>query len=306
MGQLVDGEWHVSAPDKGDESGAYKRVDSAFRHRVTADGSSAFAAEPGRYHLFVAMACPWSQRTMLMRVLKKLDDVISMSFVQPLMLEEGWTFDPADPLTGARRLYEVYQLADRHYTGKVTVPVLWDKQRRTIVSNESADIVRMFNSEFNQLTGDSSDYYPAELASEIDAVNERIYNTVNNGVYKAGFATRQKVYEHEATRLFESLDWLDERLSTREYLVGDQLTEADWRLFPTLVRFDAVYYGHFKCNRRHVYQYPSLWRYVQRLYRLPGIAATIDLAQYRLHYYGSHRSINPWGIVPVGPQIEFG
>lgn len=305
MGQLIDGRWHRGAVDRGDESGAYRRSDSAFRARVTADGSSDFPAEAGRYHLIVSPACPWSHRTMLLRMLKRLEGVVSMNAVEPLMLEDGWTFAEPDPVTGARRLYEVYAAARRDYTGKASVPVLWDRQRRTIVNNESSEIIRMFNREFAAFTAERTDYYPAPLAAQIDAINERVYREVNDAVYRAGFATRQEIYEREVTQLFSALDWLEAHLDAHECLVGNQLTEADWRLFPTLVRFDAVYFGHFKCNRRHVYQYPALWRFVRRLYAVPGVAATVDIDHYKRHYYGSHRSINPNGIVPVGPDIDF-
>lgn len=242
---------------------------------------------------------------MIFRVLKKLEDVISISYLEPAMLENGWTFREPDPLTGARYLYEVYQRADPRYTGRATVPVLWDKRTGTIVNNESSDIVRMLNSEFNAFTDDRTDYYPAELAAEIDALNARIYETVNNGVYRAGFAARQEAYESAVRTLFESLDWLEALLSRQRYLLGDRLTEADWRLFPTLVRFDAVYYGHFKCNLRHVYEYPALWAYTRELYQIPGIAATVAIDEYKAHYYGSHRHINPSGIVPLGPVLDF-
>jgi putative glutathione S-transferase len=305
MGVLRDGRWESVATYADERSGEFVRQASRFRQRVTADGSSGFKAEPGRYHLYVAHACPWCHRTMIFRTLKQLTGVISMSAVEPLMLENGWSFREPDPLTGARHIYEIYQLAEPRYTGRATVPILWDKQTRTIVNNESSDIIRMFNSEFNAITGDDTDYYPPELAQQIDEINARIYDTVNNGVYRAGFATKQSAYETAVRQLFDSLDWLEDRLIHRHYLLGDRLTEADWRLFPTLVRFDVVYYGHFKCNLRHVYEYPALWDYVRRLYHMPGIAETVFLDEYKAHYYGSHRHINPSGIVPVGPQIDF-
>ena len=305
MGMLIDGQWRSEASYADPRSGAFQRRPSTYRARVSADGSTGFPAEANRYPLYVARACPWSHRTMIFRVLKKLEDVISISYLEPAMLENGWTFREPDPLTGARYLYEVYQRADPRYTGRATVPVLWDKRTGTIVNNESSDIVRMLNSEFNAFTDDRTDYYPAELAAEIDALNARIYETVNNGVYRAGFAARQEAYESAVRTLFESLDWLEALLSRQRYLLGDRLTEADWRLFPTLVRFDAVYYGHFKCNLRHVYEYPALWAYTRELYQIPGIAATVAIDEYKAHYYGSHRHINPSGIVPLGPVLDF-
>lgn len=305
MGLLVDGTWRNDWYDTERTGGAFERPSTAFRRWITADGSSGFPAEPGRYHLFLALACPWCHRTLLFRLLKRLESVISASFVEPLMLENGWTFAAPDPLTGARYAYEIYRRADPRYTGRASVPILWDKKTATIVNNESADIIRMLNRAFDALTEERTDYYPPELAREIDAINARIYDTVNNGVYKAGFATRQEPHERAVRALFETLDWLEERLSGRRYLLGDRLTEADWRLFPTLVRFDAVYYGHFKCNLRHVYEYPALWDYTRALYQRPGVAATIDLENFKTHYYGSQRSVNPSGVIPLGPRIEF-
>lgn len=305
MGILIDGQWRSEASYADPKSGAFERRPSTFRAQVSADGGSDFPAEAGRYHLYVARACPWSHRTMIFRVLKKLEDVISIGYVEPAMLDHGWTFREPDPLTGARYVYELYQRANPRYTGRATVPVLWDKRTGTIVNNESSDIVRMLNSQFAAFTDDRTDYYPAELAAEIDALNARIYEAVNNGVYRAGFATRQEAYESAVRTLFESLDWLEARLARQRYLLGDRLTEADWRLFPTLVRFDAVYYGHFKCNLRHVYEYPALWAYTRELYQMPGIAATVAIEEYKAHYYGSHRHINPSGIVPLGPVLDF-
>ena len=305
MGLLIDGQWRDAWYDTSKSGGAFIRQASTFRRWVTADGSSGFPAAAGRYHLYLALACPWCHRTLLFRTLKRLESVISVSFVEPLMLEHGWSFAEPDPLTGARHVYEIYQRADLHYTGRATVPILWDKQSGTIVNNESSDIVRMLNREFAAFTDDRTDYYPAELAAEIDAVNARIYDTVNNGVYKAGFATQQDAYEAAVRTLFETLDWIEARLSKQRYLVDDRLTEADWRLFPTLVRFDAVYYGHFKCNLRHVYEYPALWDYTRALYQVPGVAETVDLRNFKTHYYGSHRTINPTGIIPLGPNIDF-
>jgi glutathionyl-hydroquinone reductase len=304
MGLLVEGKW-VDRWYDTEKSGAFERGQSRFRQFVTADGASGFKAEAGRYHLFLAMACPWCHRVLLMRALKKLDAAISVSFVEPLMLEEGWVFAAPDPIAGARRVYEIYLKADPIHTGRCTVPILWDKRTNTIVNNESSEIIRMLNGEFREFTDDRADYYPADLAAEIDAVNARVYDTVNNGVYKAGFATKQKPYEQAVRALFQSLDWLEATLSKRRFLMGERVTEADIRLFPTLVRFDAVYYGHFKCNLRHVYEYPALWRYTREIYRMPGAAATVDVAVFKRHYYGSHRTINPSGVVPLGPRIAF-
>jgi putative glutathione S-transferase len=304
MGVLIDGEWRDEPPREGG-SGEFVREASQLRDRITADGSSGFQAAAGRYHLFVARACPWCHRTMIMRVLKRLEGIISISFVEPAMLEQGWRFSRPDPLTGARYVYELYQQADPLFTGRATVPVLWDKESNSIVNNESSDIIRMLNSEFDEITHELTDYYPAALAGEIDEVNDRIYQSVNNGVYRAGFATSQSAYESAVRELFSSLDWIEQRLQGQRYLVGDLLTEADWRLFPTLVRFDAVYYGHFKCNVRHVYEYPALWGYTRDLYQMPGIAPTVAIEEYKAHYYGSHRKLNPSGIVPVGPLLDF-
>lgn len=305
MGILIDGQWRTDSQYADAKTGEFVRQSSRFRHRITADGSSGFPAERGRYHLYVSRACPWSHRTMIFRVLKGLEEIVSISYVEPVMLEHGWTFREPDPITGARTVYELYQRADSRYTGRATVPVLWDKKTSTIVSNESSDIIRMFNTEFAQLTADRTDYYPADLAPQIDALNARIYDTVNNGVYRAGFATKQAPYEAAVKTLFESLDWLEERLTTHRYLLGERLTEVDWRLFPTLVRFDAVYYGHFKCNLRHIYEYPALWGYTRELYQMPGIAATVAIDEYKAHYYLSHRHINPSGVVPLGPRLDF-
>ena len=305
MGILIDGQWRSEASYADAQSGEFRRQQSRFRRHITAAGSSGFPAEAGRYHLYVANACPWCHRTLIYRVLKRLEGVISVGHVEPAMLEEGWTFREPDPITGARTAYELYQRADPHYTGRATLPVLWDLKTHTLVNNESSDIIRMFDTQFAALTGDRSTLYPAELASEIDAVNARVYETVNNGVYRAGFASRQPAYESAVRALFESLDWLEARLSTRRYLTGNRITEADWRLFPTLVRFDAVYYGHFKCNLRHVYEYPALWAYTRELYQVDGIARTVFLDEYKQHYYSSHRNINPTGIVPLGPVLDF-
>ncbi|MDE1146270.1 MAG: glutathione S-transferase family protein [Azospirillaceae bacterium] len=317
MGLLVDGEWRDTWYDTKSTGGRFVRKDSAFRNWVTADGSAGpsgeggFQAEPGRYHLYVSLACPWAHRTLIMRALKGLEPMIGVSVVHWRMLEHGWTFDDGagvvhDTVNGARRLYEVYRAADPRYTGRVTVPVLWDKQRRTIVSNESAEIIRMLNGAFDGVGATPGDYYPEVLRAEIDTLNTRIYDTVNNGVYKAGFATSQDAYEEAIAPLFGTLDWLDERLSAQRFLTGDHVTEADIRLFTTLVRFDAVYVGHFKCNIRRIDDYPNLSGYLRDLYQLPGVARTVNFQHIKGHYYESHRTINPTGIVPVGPALDLG
>ncbi|MGH8138439.1 MAG: glutathione S-transferase family protein [Steroidobacteraceae bacterium] len=303
MGLLIDGEWSDERPRAGG-SGEFVRPSSTFRHRISAAERAEFPALPGRYHLYVARACPWCHRTLIARVFKRLESSVSVSFVEPAMLENGWTFAQPDLLTGARFVYELYSQADPLFTGRATLPVLWDKEAHTIVNNESADIVRMFNREFDEITNELTDYYPEALAAEIDEVNARIYETVNNGVYRAGFATTQPAYASAVRRLFDSLDWLEDRLQRERYLLGDLLTEADWRLFPTLVRFDAVYYGHFKCNLRHVYEYPALWGYTREIHQMPGIAATVAIDEYKAHYYGSHRNLNPTGIIPLGPMLD--
>jgi putative glutathione S-transferase len=273
-------------------------------------GDSGFEAEAGRYHLYVSLACPWAHRTLIFRKLKKLEDMIDVSVVHHFMGDQGWTFETdeaatGDRLFGADRLHQIYTRAKSDYTGRVTVPVLWDKKTGTIVSNESSEIIRMFNSAFDGLTGDTQDFYPEALRAEIDAVNERVYDTVNNGVYKSGFATTQEAYEEAVTPLFETLDWLEERLSRQRYLVGDRITEADWRLFTTLVRFDPVYVGHFKCNIRRIADYPNLSAYTRELYQMPGVAGTVNMHHIKAHYYGSHETINPTRIVPAGPDIDF-
>ncbi|MBB6484271.1 glutathione S-transferase family protein [Rhizobium lusitanum] len=316
MGMLVDGIWHDVWYDTKETKGHFKRAASQFRNWITPDGAAGptgtggFKAEAGRYHLYVSLACPWAHRTLIFRKLKKLEDLISVSIVDPLMLEKGWEFKGTDggtidPLFGAKTLWEVYVKADPHYSGRVTVPVLWDKQTGTIVNNESAEIIRMFNSAFDELTGSREDFYPANLRAEIDALNSVVYDTVNNGVYKAGFATTQEAYEDGARSLFETLDMLDKRLSTQRYLFSERLTEADWRLFTTLVRFDAVYVGHFKCNIRRIADYANLSAYLRDLYQIAGVAETVNLAHIKNHYYRSHRTINPTGIVPIGPELDF-
>jgi putative glutathione S-transferase len=301
MGQLIDGEWR-NEPPRASGSGEYVRPSSTFRKQIVA-GDGEFPALPGRYHLYVARACPWCHRTMIARVAKRLENLISVSFVEPFVFDNGWTFAVPDPLTGVRYIHELYSQADPLFTGRATLPVLWDKEGHTIVNNESADIIRMFNDAFDDLTLEVTDYYPEALSSEIDQINARVYETVNNGVYRAGFATSQSAYETAFRKLFESLDWLEDRLQHHRYLLGDLVTEADWRLFPTLVRFDPVYYGHFKCNLRHVYEYPALWGYTREIYQMPGIAATVSIEEYKNHYYGSHRNLNPTGIIPQGPSL---
>ncbi len=313
MGLLVDGVWHDRWYDTKETGGRFVRKDAAYRNWVTPDGApgpsgeGGFPAESGRYHLYVSLACPWAHRTLIVRALKGLDEAISVSVVDPHMGRDGWVFGDSpgagpDTVNGATRLYEVYLKADPHYTGRVTVPVLWDKVRGTIVSNESAEIIRMLNGAFG---GAGPDLYPEDLAPEIDALNARVYDRVNNGVYKAGFATRQDAYEEAVTALFEELDALDARLDRSRYLMGDRLTEADIRLFTTLVRFDPVYVGHFKCNLRRIADYPNLAPYTRDLYQIPGIAPTVNLTHIKRHYYESHPTINPTGIVPVGPVLDY-
>jgi len=304
MGLLIDGEWRSVPPDPG-ITGDFVRQATTFRHQITADGSSGFKAEAGRYHLYVSRACPWCHRTMIYRVLKRLENIISISYVEPLMVEHGWKFTTPEPLTGARYIYEIYQQADPLYTGRAAVPVLWDKETHGIVNNESSDIIRMLNSEFDDLTHELTSFYPEVLADEIDRINSRVYDLINNGVYRAGFATTQAAYETAAKQVFEGLDWVEDRLQQQRFLLGDLVTEADWRLFPSLVRFDAVYYGHFKCNTRRLKDYPATWAYTRDLYQIPGIAGTVSIDEYKTHYYGSHRSLNPTGIVPIGPQLDF-
>ncbi|ALK09538.1 glutathione S-transferase family protein [Blastochloris viridis] len=316
MGLLIDGVWHDQWYDTGKTGGRFERQQSQFRNWVTADGTAGptgeggFAAEPGRYHLYVSLACPWASRTLIYRALKRLDGMIGLSVTHWLMGEHGWTFAPgegviADAVNGASYLHQIYTRANPTYSGRVTVPVLWDKARHTIVSNESADIIRMLNSAFDGLGAAPGDFYPAPLRGEIDALNARIYDTVNNGVYKAGFATAQDAYEAAVDPLFATLDWLEDRLADRRFLTGDAPTEADWRLFTTLVRFDPVYVGHFKCNVRRLADYPNLFAYTRDLYQWPGVAATVNLAHIKRHYYMSHPTINPSRIVPVGPAIDY-
>jgi putative glutathione S-transferase len=316
MGLLVDGHWREEEYQTGSTDGRFVRKDAGFRNWVTADGaagatgSGGFMAEAGRYHLYVSLACPWAHRTLILRTLKRLEDKISVSVVHWLMLADGWTFADGpgtvpDAVNHAVFMHEIYTAADPRHTGRVTVPVLWDKQRKTIVNNESSEIIRMLNTAFDGIGAAPGDYYPAALRAEIDAVNGRIYDTLNNGVYKAGFATSQAAYEEAVVPLFDTLDWLEARLADRRFLVGDRLTEADIRLFATLIRFDAVYVGHFKCNLRRIADYPNLSAYTRDLYQWPGIAETVNFEHIRRNYYESHRSINPSGIVPIGPVLDF-
>ena len=312
MGRMVDGVWQTSEQIAASD-GRFHRPETSFRNWITPDGApgpsgeGGFAAEPGRYHLYVSWACPWAHRTLIFRTLKTLEPLIGVSVVEPLMDDHGWSFSARRPdhLGGRERLYEVYAAARPDYSGRATVPVLWDRQRATIVSNESSEIIRMFNSAFDGVGGDAArDYYPAPLRTEIDRLNDVIYAKVNNGVYRCGFARTQEAYDEAATALFATLDELEARLATSRYLTGDRLTEADWRLFPTLFRFDAVYLTHFKCNLRRLDDYPNLSGYLRELYQMPGIAGTTDLEDTRRHYFQSHRSINPHGIIPIGPEID--
>ena len=310
MGLLVEGEWQDKWYDTKSTGGRFVRTDAQFRDRVTADGSSGFKAESGRYHLYVSYACPWAHRTLIYRKLKGLEEHVSVSVVNPLMLENGWTFETSDsvipdPIFGARHLHEVYTAAKPDYSGRVTVPVLWDKESGTIVNNESSEIIRFFDNEFDEVGASGPRFYPPELESDIDAVNEFVYSSINNGVYKSGFATTQEAYEDAIKELFAALDQIDLRLSGSRYLVGDTITEADWRLFTTLLRFDPVYVGHFKCNIRRIVDYPNLWGYTRELYQYPGVAETVHMDHIKLHYYGSHATINPSGVVPAGPAIDF-
>ena len=320
MGLLVDGKWQDQWYDTKKPGGRFERSAAQFRNWVTADGSpgpsgsGGFEAAPGRYHLYVSLACPWAHRTLIFRRLKGLEWMIDVSVVHWHMAEEGWTFatdegatDEAatgDRLHGLGHLHELYTKAKPDYSGRVTVPVLWDKERETVASNESSEIIRMFNSAFDGIGAKPGDYYPGELREQIDEVNARVYSNVNNGVYKAGFATSQAAYEEAVVPLFETLGWLEERLSHQRYLLGDRLTEADWRLFTTLVRFDPVYVGHFKCNIRRLADYPNLWAYTRDLYQHQNVADTVDMEHIKHHYYVSHTSINPSGVVPVGPELN--
>ncbi|MGO9701142.1 MAG: glutathione S-transferase family protein [Xanthobacteraceae bacterium] len=314
MGLLVDGAWQDG--DMRVQDGRFVRKPTAFHNYITPDGSpgptgkGGFPAERDRYHLYVSLACPWAHRTLIFRKLKKLESVISVSVTVALLGKKGWEFgaEPEatlDTINGKSVLADIYVLADPHYSGRASVPVLWDKKQRTIVNNESSEIIRMLNSAFNAFTDVRTDYYPLELRGEIDRINDLVYETVNNGVYRSGFSTTQGAYEEAARAVFATLDQLEARLSRQRYLVGRQVTEADWRLFTTLVRFDAVYYSHFKCNVRRIIDYPNLWNYLRDLYQTPGVAETVSLDHIKRHYYGSHRNVNPTGIVPIGPALDF-
>ena len=316
MGLLVDGQWQDKWYDTKASEGRFEREDSGFRNWVTADGSAGpsgiggFKAEANRYHLYVSLACPWAHRTTIYRKLKGLEDMISLSIVHPFMGDKGWTFAEgtgviADPIVKADYLYEVYIAAKPDYTGRVTVPILWDKETNTIVSNESSEIIRMFNSAFDEVGATAVNFLPTELLAEIDEINKFVYSAVNNGVYKAGFATTEAAYKEAVITLFDALDTLEARLVDQRYLLGDTITEADWRLFTTLVRFDAVYVGHFKCNIRRIVDYPNLWGYLRDLYQVPGIAETVSIEHIKAHYYTSHANINPTRIIPVGPLLDF-
>jgi len=313
MTQDLNEKEHFKAATK---KGEFVRTDSGFRNWITAGGSAGpsgvagFKAEKDRYHLYLCWACPWANRTQIFRSLKGLEDYITMDFVHPLMGSESWHFgeypnSTPDSLHNSAFMKDLYLMADPDFNGVVTVPVLWDKQNNTIVSNESSEIIRMFNSAFNGLTGNTDDYYPEALRPEIDEVNDRIYNSLNNGVYRSGFATTQAAYESAVNELFETLDYLENRLEGQDWLVANTPTEADWRLFPTLIRFDPVYFGHFKCNQKRIIDYPNLWRYTRQLYAVEGVAGTIDMQQIKYHYYASHKSINPTGIVPIGSSLDY-
>lgn len=320
MGLLVNGKWVDQWYDTESNNGEFVRQTSRFRHWLTRDGSagpsgdSGYKAEPGRYHLYVSLACPWAHRTLIFRHLKQLEDIISISIVEPLMLENGWEFQKAGEHSDPRRqdhlyssdyLHQLYTRAEPGCSGRVTVPVLWDKQQQTIVNNESADIIRMFNSAFDDITGNTRDFYPPHLQAQIDELNDWIYDSINNGVYRAGFATSQTAYEKAYLTLFDALDELEMRLSKQRFLTGADITEADWRLFTTLLRFDAVYFGHFKCNKQRIADYPALSAYLRDLYQQGDVAGTVDIPYTKLHYYGSHHTINPTGIVPLGQETDF-
>jgi len=316
MGQLIDGKWHTDWYDTKSTDGKFVRTESLFRNWVTPDGSAGatgaggFHAEAGRYHLYVSLACPWAHRTLIFRAIKKLEEMISVSVVNSFMGDNGWTFEPGDDVVpdtvnNKTCMHEIYTLAKSDFSGRVTVPVLWDKQQDTIVSNESADIIRMLNSAFDGLGAETDDYYPVSLRREIDQINELVYDGINNGVYRSGFATTQQAYENAVEGVFDTLDKMEVILSVQRYLAGSRITEADWRAFTTLVRFDAVYAGHFKCNLKRIADYPSLQNYLQELYQYPEIADTVNIGNIKAHYYGSHEMINPTRIVPVGPLLDF-
>ena len=317
MGMLVDGKWQDAWYDTKATGGKFERAAAQFRNWITADGSAGpsgkdgFKAESGRYHLYVSLACPWAHRTLIFRALKGLTDHIGVSVVHPYMLGEGWTFDADFPGATGDTLFDlpfardIYTRADPGFTGRVTVPILWDKQRGTIVSNESAEIIRMLNSAFDGITGNKADFWPKPLRGAIEPINDRIYDTVNNGVYKAGFATTQDAYDAAVKPLFASLDWIEDILGGNRFLMGDTLTEADWRLFTTLVRFDQVYHQHFKCNRRRIVDYPNIWGYTRELFQIPGVSETVNFDHIVHHYHYSHETINPNRIIPINPVLDF-
>lgn len=316
MGLLVNGKWQDKWYDTDSSKGEFQRESAQLRNWVTADGSAGpsgregFKAQKGRYHLYVSLACPWAHRTLIFRTLKGLEDYIDVSVVSPDMLSQGWTFDQAkgssgDSLFGYHYMHQLYTRNNPTYSGRVTVPVLWDKQQNCIVSNESAEIIRMFNEAFNHLTGNTLDFYPEHLRKDIDAINELVYHGINNGVYRTGFATTQQAYEQAFDTLFSALEKVERRLAGQRYLVGSELTEADWRLFTTLIRFDAVYFGHFKCNKRTIESYDNLANYLRDLYQIKGVAETLNMAHIKRHYYFSHAMINPTQVVPKGPDLDF-
>ncbi len=316
MGMLIDGQWHDQWYETKENKGKFNRENARFRHWITEDGTAGatgkggFKAEKGRYHLYVSHACPWAHRTLIFRKLKALETLIDISVVSPRMLNQGWEYDTstgaiADPVINAEYHHQLYTRDTPDYTGRVTVPLLWDKQTNKIVSNESSEIIRMFNTAFNELSGNNDDYYPEALHANIDSINERVYRSINNGVYRAGFATTQEAYNEAVNNLFSSIEALEVLLGNQRYIAGDVITEADWRLFTTLVRFDAVYYGHFKCNLKQLKDYPSLWAYTRELYQWPGVAETVNMKHIKEHYYYSHQMINPTRIIPAGPELDF-
>lgn len=311
MGLLVKGQWSTDWYDTESSGGEFIRTDAQFRNTI---GDENYPAEAGRYHLFVSLACPWAHRTLIFRKLKKLEDIIGVTVVEPEMLDYGWVLSEAEsvkygydlcPIPGIKYLYEVYTTQSADYSGRVTVPVLWDKQTSTIVCNESSEIIRMLNMAFNEFTDDKTDYYPEQLRQEIDDINELVYHNINNGVYKCGFATKQEVYEKHFANLFDAMDKVEDVLSRQRYLTGARITEADWRLFTTLIRFDCVYYGHFKTNKKRIEDYPNISNYVRDLYQVPGVSETVNFRHIKVHYYYSHDMINPTRIVPVGPVVDY-
>ncbi len=309
MGLLVEGKWQDKWYDTKSTGGRFVRKESQFRDWVTADGSSGYKADPDRYHLYVSLACPWAHRTLILRKIKKLENIVPISIVDPFMAENGWEFSEypgsiPDSVNKSDFLYQVYTVAKPDYTGRVTVPVLWDKKNKLIVNNESSEIILMFNSEFNEFGDSSIDFYPEELREEIDRINALVYDNINNGVYKCGFATTQEAYNEAFEKLFDTLDEIEKSLGDRRYLAGEIVTLADWRLFTTLLRFDSIYYSHFKCNLRRIQEYPNLSNYLRELYQYPGVKETINFKHIKEHYFRSHKTINPTGIVPLGPELN--